>query len=261
TADLASANATEEDKILAMMHQSTKAYDPSNYLVTQTSDGVPPSGYICHSCNIPGHYIHNCTLKKNSQGPRPKRSAGIPASFLTPVEDASQPGALLLQSGGYAVPKVSAAAYKEKKIELPPFLPRKEQPAKKEKEIPDDLVCSLCQQLMTDAVSIVCCGENFCDECIRDSLLASETHTCPRCNREWQSPDRLVPNQYIRTGVTNHLNAVGYADVVASIKYSEPPLFASKSAESINDFNASSTVSSPRIASNKASCQIHLLVI
>ena len=25
--------------------------------------GIPPPGYICHRCNIPGHWIQNCPTK------------------------------------------------------------------------------------------------------------------------------------------------------------------------------------------------------
>jgi hypothetical protein len=32
-------------------------------------------------------------------------------------------------------------------------------------EIPDDLICSICKDLFTDAVMIPCCGSSFCDEC------------------------------------------------------------------------------------------------
>lgn len=32
-------------------------------------------------------------------------------------------------------------------------------------EIPDDLICSICKDLFTDAVMIPCCGSSFCDDC------------------------------------------------------------------------------------------------
>lgn len=34
-----------------------------------------------------------------------------------------------------------------------------------EPNIPDELICSLCRDLLTDAVMIPCCGNSFCDEC------------------------------------------------------------------------------------------------
>lgn len=38
-------------------------------------------------------------------------------------------------------------------------------PAAPEPNIPDELICSLCRDLLTDAVMIPCCGNSFCDEC------------------------------------------------------------------------------------------------
>lgn len=38
-------------------------------------------------------------------------------------------------------------------------------PAAPEPTIPDELICSLCRDLLTDAVMIPCCGNSFCDEC------------------------------------------------------------------------------------------------
>lgn len=38
-------------------------------------------------------------------------------------------------------------------------------PVKEVQLIPDELKCSMCSELMKDAVIIQCCGESFCDEC------------------------------------------------------------------------------------------------
>ena len=32
-------------------------------------------------------------------------------------------------------------------------------------EIPPELICHKCKELVKDAVIIPCCGESFCDEC------------------------------------------------------------------------------------------------
>lgn len=39
-------------------------------------------------------------------------------------------------------------------------------PSAPEPTIPDELICSLCRDLLTDAVMIPCCGNSFCDECM-----------------------------------------------------------------------------------------------
>ena len=32
-------------------------------------------------------------------------------------------------------------------------------------EVPEDLRCHVCKDLIREAVTSPCCGENFCDEC------------------------------------------------------------------------------------------------
>lgn len=55
-------------------------------------------------------------------------------------------------------------AYKEGKKEKPPFAQDNE-PVEEKPEIPEDKLCSICKDLLTDAVMIPCCGNSFCDEC------------------------------------------------------------------------------------------------
>lgn len=55
-------------------------------------------------------------------------------------------------------------AYKEGKKEKP-FIPVEETEVSSKPIIPEDLMCSLCQDLLTDAVMMPCCGNSFCDEC------------------------------------------------------------------------------------------------
>lgn len=56
-------------------------------------------------------------------------------------------------------------AYKEVKKEKPPFLPQEEPVAEPEAQIPEELLCRVCKDLLQDAVLIHCCGNSFCDEC------------------------------------------------------------------------------------------------
>lgn len=44
--------------------------------------------------------------------------------------------------------------------------PQKKQETEVEKVvIPEDLLCNLCSDLLTDAIMMPCCGTSFCDEC------------------------------------------------------------------------------------------------
>ncbi|ELT86986.1 hypothetical protein CAPTEDRAFT_37793, partial [Capitella teleta] len=190
--DLAVANASEEDKVAAMMHQSTEAFRPANW------ERAPPFGYICNICRKGGHWNHRCWHKpKGKDMPKVRRGAGIPRSQLELAKDPAESGALLMDDGTFMVPKLAKEAYKIGKKELPPFLP---QPPKMEvkKELPEEFKCPICREMLKEAAIIRCCGYSFCDECIRDALLDSEHHTCPQCGAAGQSPDALVANKNLR---------------------------------------------------------------
>ena len=84
--DLSRSEASEEDKIKAMMTQSTQAYDPSKYdnyypsffrersrftvhffvryqkIRGQGQVGPVPGNYCCFKCGMPGHWIKQCPL-------------------------------------------------------------------------------------------------------------------------------------------------------------------------------------------------------
>lgn len=60
----------------------------------------------------------------------------------------------------------SREAYAIGKKEKPPFLPEEPSSSSEEDDpIPDELLCLICKDIMTDAVVIPCCGNSYCDEC------------------------------------------------------------------------------------------------
>ncbi|XP_029652282.1 E3 ubiquitin-protein ligase RBBP6 isoform X2 [Octopus sinensis] len=215
TPDLANADASENDKIEAMLAQS-KFFDPLSYSKGKALSGTPPLGYVCFKCGKPGHYIYSCSLKgePNMGDMKIKRSTGIPLSFLTVVDSPDHPGALLTHSGHFAVPTIDAMAYKMGKKERPPFLPDPT-PVTTAAVVsaPSELLCPLCNELLTDAVVIPCCGNSFCDECVRNALLDSEDHECPSCHEIDVSPDKLISNILLRQAVINYHNQTGYTKV------------------------------------------------
>lgn len=61
---------------------------------------------------------------------------------------------------------VFSEAYAIGKKEKPPFLPQNQSSSSEEEDpVPDELLCLICKDLMTDAVVIPCCGNSYCDEC------------------------------------------------------------------------------------------------
>ncbi|XP_068271209.1 E3 ubiquitin-protein ligase RBBP6-like [Nyctibius grandis] len=209
TANLAEANASEEEKIKAMMIQSCRAYDPINYM--KNPSGPPPTSYIC---GRPGHYIKKRPtngVKNFEPVPRVKKSTGIPKSFLMEVKDPKTKGAMLTNTGKYVIPIINAEAYARGKKQQPHFLP--EEPSFSsaiDDSVPDVLLCLICKELMTDAAIIPCCGNSYCDECIRTALLESEEHTCPTCHQTDVSPDALIANKFLRQAVNDFRNGTGH---------------------------------------------------
>lgn len=127
----------------------------------------------------------------------------------------------MTSNGQYAVPALDLQAYTQKQVA----------PVQETKpEIPDDLLCSICSDLLADAVMIPCCGKlggckikvffidfkfffvgnSFCDECVRSVLLESEDHECPDCHEKDISPATLIPNRFLRKSVANFKNTTGY---------------------------------------------------
>ncbi|CAH1794729.1 unnamed protein product [Owenia fusiformis] len=220
TADLASANASEENKILAMMSQSTKEYDSSNYQRTRfmpRPGQIPPASYICKACGRPGHFIQHCTAAAGRGRGMPgeprhsfnyKRPSGIPNSYLTPVDKPTH-GAYIGSSGHLVIPTADLEAKQAGKKKA---IPGSQGPAAQENLVPKELLCMLCNDLLTDAVVIHCCGNSYCDECIRNALLEGD-HTCPTCEETNISPDRLIPNKFLRTAVASFKNETGYTKV------------------------------------------------
>lgn len=122
---------------------------------------------------------------------------------MVAVEGPQVPGAMMTPNGSYAVPVLDHQTYSQKRSNQAPVIEEKP-------EIPEDLLCSICSDLLTDAVMIPCCGNSFCDECIRSILLESDDHECPDCHERDIIPSTLIPNRFLRNSVANFKNTTGY---------------------------------------------------
>ncbi|XP_028309085.1 E3 ubiquitin-protein ligase RBBP6-like [Gouania willdenowi] len=151
--------------------------------------------------------------KTQDKEPKPvKTSKGVPQSFMVKQSQAPK-GAMLTVTGESVIPAIDAEAYAKGKKERPPqFVPHEQSSSEEEIDpIPYNLLCPICAKLMIDAVLIPCCGNSYCDECIRTALLDSEDHVCFTCKQSDVSPDNLIVNKFLRQVVNNYKNGTTYA--------------------------------------------------
>ncbi|XP_077053558.1 LOW QUALITY PROTEIN: E3 ubiquitin-protein ligase RBBP6-like [Siphateles boraxobius] len=122
TENLAESNASEEDKIKAVIYQTSLCYYSSSDEMKMLGLLLP--NYVCFRCGIPGQHIKNCPTNGDkcfAPGKGLQKCSGIPHSFLVEVEDSDQKGVMMDHSGKYFIPIMDAAAYAIGKKEKPPF--------------------------------------------------------------------------------------------------------------------------------------------
>lgn len=155
----------------------------------------PPPGYICHRCKVPGHFIQHCPTNgdPNYDVKKTKPPTGIPKSMLVPTTD----GSYALPNGSVAYLKPNEAAF-EREIEgLPSTRPIT--------DIPPELRCPLCKEVMQDAVlTSKCCFKSFCDKCIRNHILSKLSCVCGATN---VLADDLLPNRTVRDTINRFLES------------------------------------------------------
>ncbi|XP_042041965.1 E3 ubiquitin ligase PQT3-like isoform X1 [Salvia splendens] len=156
---------------------------------------TPPQGYICHRCKVPGHFIQHCPTNgdPNFDIRRVKPATGIPKSMLVATPD----GSYAMASGLAATLKPNEAAF-EKEIEgMPSTRPIG--------DLPKELRCPLCQEVMKDAVlTSKCCLKSFCDKCIRDYIIS---RSMCECGATSILADDLLPNKTVRDTINRILES------------------------------------------------------
>ncbi|CAI9095751.1 OLC1v1031757C3 [Oldenlandia corymbosa var. corymbosa] len=156
---------------------------------------TPPQGYICHRCKVPGHFIQHCPTNgdPNYDIKRVKPPTGIPKSMLMATPD----GSYALPSGAVAVLRPNEAAF-EKEIEGLPT-------TRSVGDLPPELHCPLCKQVMKDAVlTSKCCFTSFCDKCIREYIISKSACVCGATN---VLADDLLPNKTLRDTINRILES------------------------------------------------------
>ena len=171
---------SEEDRIMVAFYQSTKefhGYMNDGKKPAKPKNKRPHSGYVCHICGKPGHYIDDCWHKDTTPKPQPvKRNHGIPKTHLIAVNK-GLPGARkdVDTEDTYSMPKINAMVYAG--MDVQPKVPAITEPADR-KVTPKELLCPLCSDMIDDAVTVACCCFTYCSKCI----MAHVPGECPNCN-------------------------------------------------------------------------------
>ncbi|XP_047137813.1 putative autophagy-related protein 11 isoform X1 [Hydra vulgaris] len=220
TADLAGARASEDDKILAMMSQSGLDFDPSTYLKR-----APPN-YVCFRCGGKGHFIRNCPTQGDARYNKmqiTRQPSGIPREYY--LMKMKQEEDLI-------------ASLRAMQDENSRFSPVVGSDIVDHSKVPSELQCPMCKKLFTDVVVTPCCGESYCDECIRTYLV--ENDIICKCG-ETTSPDNLIANKSLRISVNNFRNQKKeLKSVPSSVAVSQPVIshvMLPNSTESVVDFS------------------------
>lgn len=154
---------------------------------------TPPQGYVCHRCKVPGHFIQHCPTNgdPNFDLKRVKPPTGIPKSMLVATPD----GSYGLPNGAVAVLRPNEAAF-DKEVEGFPS-------NRSVGELPPELHCPLCKEVMKDAVlTSKCCFNSYCDKCIRDHIISKSRCVCGATNI---LADDLLPNKTLRDTINRIL--------------------------------------------------------
>ncbi|RKP18288.1 DWNN-domain-containing protein, partial [Rozella allomycis CSF55] len=133
----------------------------------------PPPNYICYRCGQKGHFIHQCPTNSDKSFDllKVKRTTGIPKSFLKTVDaseiDKANGTVMVTDDGSLVVVQANTSEW-EKLNQLKQGSTMSDITSMlSQLAIPAGLTCPLCSSLIRDAVSINCCGTDYCDECIR----------------------------------------------------------------------------------------------
>lgn len=75
-------------------------------------------------------------------------------------------------------------------------------------EVPEDLKCTDCGNLLNDAVKVPCCDSAFCDECMRKVIDEATVGSacCPFCKKVLQ-PEQIAPNPALRRRVKDFVDS------------------------------------------------------
>lgn len=151
-------------------------------------------------------------LSGDPVAPEKRYAHGIPSSMLVTAEDSDTTAAKVDKFGQLKLTAVEREGYGNEKVENLDWLKEdsngsnsNEAVAKDVPEIPKDLQCPFCNDLLSAAVWMPCCVAAACDECARNMLIDGDLK-CSLCNEKDISPTDLIPVPMLRKKVAAYKN-------------------------------------------------------
>ena len=145
---------------------------------------TPPAHYICHRCNVPGHYIQHCPTNKD-------------AAYDLPNNPRLQQRRKHAMRGVWDATKETGVSDSEFQRR---FAPRSLDTMRDSlTSFPDAFKCELCHKLLSDAVVLKCCDASVCNDCV------IATPSCHLCNAQVLAWENSIPALFLRKQVTQFL--------------------------------------------------------
>ena len=148
-------------------------------------------------------------LAGESQAPEKRYAHGIPSSMLVTAN--TEQAGKLDKFGQLKITAVEMEGYGQEKVESHDWLKEDDDGSNSASatqelvQVPKDLQCPLCSDLLSAAVLLPCCVAAACDECARNMLVENELK-CGLCEETDISPDDLIPNPMLRKKVAAFKN-------------------------------------------------------
>ncbi|KAF1979747.1 DWNN-domain-containing protein [Bimuria novae-zelandiae CBS 107.79] len=161
----------------------------------------PPAGYVCYRCHQKGHWIQLCPTNDDPDFKpvaRPKRTTGIPRSFLKtvekPVDEEDARGVMLNAEGEYVQVMTDTKTWEkfQEKANAAKAHAAEADAVNKEAE-KRGLACPIDKRMFVEPVKTPCCSKTYCHECI-ENALADDDLVCPGCGTENVLIDELAPD-------------------------------------------------------------------
>ncbi|OAG03455.1 DWNN-domain-containing protein [Paraphaeosphaeria sporulosa] len=162
----------------------------------------PPAGYVCYRCHQKGHWIQLCPTNDDPDFKpvaRPKRTTGIPRSFLKtvekPVDEEDARGVMLNAEGEYVQVMTDTKTWEkfQEKANAAKAHAAEAEAVNKEAQ-KRGFACPIDKRMFVDPVKTPCCSKTYCHECI-ENALADEDLVCPGCGTENVLIDELAADE------------------------------------------------------------------